>query len=116
MDPIEFSIHHSNWTVEVVDGDVIEGNLGLTVYNDDKIYIAYNDKHKIMRRTLIHEMTHAFRWSYCNVSDAESMAVSSDELEEIIARTVEAYAEDILDTVDYVWKIIEENFKKGRKK
>lgn len=107
---IKFKIHTSEWDLAVVGPHDLEGNLGITCYTDYKIVLAYCKSHSNMRHHLIHEIAHAFRWSYGMIlSDQDKVKLSAQEIEEIIANNVEFFAEDILELTNKLWTKIEKN-------
>lgn len=112
MNILTFRIHTSEWELAIVGPDDLDGNLGVTYYTDYKILLAHCKSLNNMRHHLIHELTHAYRWSYGMIlSDQDKVKLTAQEIEEIIANNIEFYAEDILKLTDELWCEIEEELK-----
>ena len=106
---IEFRINHNDWDLVLTDESRLNGNLGMTIFTDYRILLMKSDKHSNMKSALIHELTHAFRWSYGNiVSDQNKISISAMDLEEIIANVIEAHGRDIIELSDQLWEQIKE--------
>lgn len=104
----EFKINNIDWEISLADYDDIEA-CGLTTYCEYKIQILKTLKPSQMKSTIIHELTHAFRWSYGNVSCMELLNFPSSEVEEYIANTVEVFGERIIKLANILTeKMIEE--------
>lgn len=101
---MKFKIQRLEWDIKVVDPSKIEyedtQSLGETHYADLLIEIADTDNRSKMRSTIIHELTHAFRWTYGHVTSTDIAGWPSEEVEEQIANTVEVYGEDIINLAD----------------
>lgn len=90
-----YVINNLEWTISYVlgfnDTDGTE-TFGECHYKDLEIQLLQGMSYEIKRRTLIHEVTHAFIFSY---------GLDSCEMdEEFICRFMEAHAQKILETVD----------------
>lgn len=103
----KFKIHNSEWDIGIVDSDDINGNSGITYFTDYRILLSYGKRANV-KNALVHELVHAFRWSYCNIiSDQNKITMAAMELEEIIANTIEAHGREIIELADKLWKDIE---------
>ena len=113
---IKFKIHNSEWELGLIDSDDINGNLGITYFTDYRILLAYGKKANV-KNALVHELVHAFRWSYCNIiSDQNKITMMAMELEEIIANTIEAHGREIFELADKIWKDLEKEIDKVKEK
>lgn len=111
MDGLRFKIYNLDWDLFLVPESSTDIGgidcLGETDYIHQEIKINQTLSKSAMKRTLIHELTHAFRWTYGNVSESEVLNTSSGEMEEIIANTVEVFGEDIIKLANKLMKHIE---------
>jgi hypothetical protein len=97
---LEFYIHGIKWDLELVDNyDDIDAN-GITYYSEYAIKVVKTLHETQLRSTLIHEVTHAFRWTYGQVSEMELLNIPTEEVEEIVANTIEVFGADIFECVD----------------
>lgn len=120
---IPFEIHGIDWEVNILskdDDEAIVGGVGECNYCTYTIYIVDGLTKTQFRSVLIHEVTHAFRWTYGLVSERERITIPTAEIEEIIANSIETFAEDILvcvqEIMDYLFKAQEEEAKKKKEK
>ena len=90
-----FQIHGIEWELQIVNPEDIEG-LGECDYWNYEIKIKSGFKNNQLMRVLRHELTHAFRWSYGNVSEMELSNYPTEEIQEIICNTVEVHGENII--------------------
>ncbi len=98
---LKIKIHNDTWKIKVVDRNKKkmnpgegELNLGLTEYEKNCISIRNGMKRSVTRSTVIHELTHAFLFSYGNkVEDEEQMCdffgVHGDEIVSLADRIME---------------------------
>ncbi len=89
---MEIRIHNDVWEVKIVNADKKKMNssnnsynLGLTEYSKCRISIRNGISRSVMRATVIHELIHAFQFSFGNkVEDEEQMCdffgVHGDEI------------------------------------
>lgn len=107
---IEFKIHGIDWDLILVDGNEIEA-LGETNYLAYEIKIVNYLKESQFKTVLRHELTHAFRWTYGNVSEMELLNIPSAEVEEMIANTVDVFGEDIVNLTNELMSVIKKQSK-----
>lgn len=111
---IKFKIQRINWSLELVDALELDHDdtqsLGETYYADYKIKIVNIDNYSVLKSALIHELTHAVRWTYGHISSIDIAGWPSEEVEEQIANTVEVHGEEI---INLAYEILD---KLGRKK
>lgn len=99
---LDFNIHGIKWELELVKSyDDIEAN-GLTCYSDYTVKVIGSLHETQLRSTLLHEITHAFRWTYGQVSELELLNIPTEEVEEIVANTVEVFGAEIFECVDNI--------------
>lgn len=92
-----FKINNLEWTVSfVISFEDKEGEetLGETHYKDLEIQILQNLDYQVRKRTVIHEITHAFIFSY-------GLDASNYD-EEFLCRFIEAHGDAILKTAEAV--------------
>lgn len=103
---MKIRIHKDTWKVKIVNADKKKMNpdkehynLGLTEYDKLVINIRKGMSRSVTRSTVIHELTHAFSFSYANVvSGGEAMCdffgVHGDEIirltDQIMERMVDS--------------------------
>lgn len=101
---MKFNIQRLEWEIILVDPSEIEDDntqsLGETYYTDLLIKIADTDNKSKMKSTIIHELTHAFRWTYGHISSVGIAGWPSEEVEEQIANTLEVHGEEIINLAD----------------
>ena len=112
---VNFKIKDLDWTIKFfdpntsTDEDLTELTCGRTSYVDNLINININMKESQIMRTIRHELTHAFRWTYGCVSEMELSNIPTSELEEVIANMIETFGDDIVFmTYDLYNKLSEE--------
>ena len=110
---IEFRIDDIEWELHLVEFDEIDG-VGETEYCEYVIKVVKGLKPVQLKKVLIHELTHAYRWSYGLVSEMELLNIPGTEVEEYIANTLEVFGEKIINQAIELCDIIL-NKKKGRK-
>lgn len=97
---IKFKIQRIKWTLELVDASELDHedtqSLGETYYADYKIKIVNTDNYSVLKSAIIHELTHAFRWTYGYITSIDIAGWPTEEVEEQIANTVEVHGEDII--------------------
>lgn len=98
---MKYIINNLEWTVTYVlgfEGDEADGTetFGETHFKELEIQIRQGLNYEIKRRTLIHEVTHAFIFSYGLDGDLYS--------EEWVCRFLESHADKILATVEGILK------------
>jgi len=94
---MKFIINNLEWSVSfVISFDDASGTetLGETHYKDLEILILQNLDYQMRRRTVMHEVTHAFLFSYG--------LDSADYDEEFVCRFMESHAEQIIKTTDAI--------------
>ena len=122
---MKFKINNNTWVIKTVDKDVIVGKynsefddkakfvFGVTIYSKHEIWINKEMCYEQIIKTLKHELTHCYIWSY-GLAQApnfdEEMAcdlVSSsiDFINEVVSMYKEKYSEEL-----YAKKT-EDNFK-----
>lgn len=89
---------------------------GYTSYTYNSIAINELLTPESMLSTVIHEVTHAYRWSYGFVNDIESQSITIAQLEEMVANFMEHYAADILMTSQKVYEKLEKERNGGSTK
>ena len=111
---LDFKIQRLTWTLYVVNPKELEDedtqSLGETFYTDYKIKLADVSNYSTFKSALIHELTHAVRWTYGHLSSVGIEGWPQAEMEEQIANTVEVHGEEI---INLAYDILE---KLGRKK
>ena len=91
------NINGLNWKIVFTenDNDLIVNSsvrLGVTDRNKLTIYLYDGLKGKLLRKVLIHELTHAWLFSYDYDLDVET--------EEMLCEFLDTYAENIIDEAD----------------
>ena len=91
------NINGLNWKIVFTenDNDLIVNSsvrLGVTDRNRLTIYLYDGLKGKLLRKVLIHELTHAWLFSYDYSLDVET--------EEMLCEFLDTYAENIIDEAD----------------
>ena len=102
---VNFKIQRLNWTLRLVED--LDTDCGQTFYRDCLIEISDTLPKDMLKRTIIHELTHAFRWSYGHLSSVEIAGWPSEAVEELIANTVETYGQDILEMANTIMEDLE---------
>ena len=87
--------------------------MGLTVYADQKIFINRALRYDVLYTTLIHELTHAFRWSNGFIVEDE-MKYTSSQIEELMANFMECFGEQIVELARKLYKQLDEE-RNGKK-
>ena len=110
---LEFNIKDLVWNLYFFDpydppenSDLNENVCGKTQYVDNSIWLNNTMKDPQLYRTIVHELVHAFRWTYGCVSDFEISNIPTCELEEIIANTIETHGKDIFKLADFIFDTI----------
>ena len=122
---VNIEIHGIEWDVIMLEDedDVIMNKdgpgVGLCDYCKYTIYVAKDLKRSQLRTVLIHELTHAFRWTYGLVSERDKITIPTTEIEEIIANSIEVFGTEIIECADEVLECFmpqkKENKKHGKK-
>lgn len=96
---IKFKINNHDWDIRLVEyeGDDAVSVCGHCDYIRNIIYININMRPAQRKSTIIHELSHAFRWSYGFELDVEHSKISNAEIEEIVANFVESFGEQIVE-------------------
>ena len=92
---VAYKINNLEWKVTYVltfDDDEEEETFGQTIFKDLEIQILQGLNYDVKKRTLIHEVTHAFIFSY----GLDQTSID----EEFLCRFMESHAQKILETVD----------------
>ena len=106
----KFKINNRQWSVEFfedLDDESSLTRMGLTVYADQKIFINRALRYDVLYTTLIHELTHAFRWSYGFIIEDETK-YSSSHFEEMMANFMECFGEQIIELTRKLYKQLDE--------
>ena len=104
------NVNGLNWKIVFTENEndlVVNGSvrLGVTDRNNLTVYLYDNLYGKLLRKVLIHELTHVWLFSYGYNLDVE--------FEEMLCSFVDTYARDILDVAESLEnKGFEKNFKK----
>ena len=100
---MKLKIQRLEWEIDFDDSGELEA-CGETYYTDLKILIARTDNKSLLRSTIMHELTHAVRWTYGHMNSVEVAGIPQEIVEEEIANTVEAYCEEIIELTNKVMK------------
>ena len=79
---VKFKINRHEWEIDFMNEDNVEGDdiyqttCGLTNYIGNTIVINPMMNEYQTKTTIIHEITHAFRWSYGFVNDVEPVKIT----------------------------------------
>lgn len=82
------------------DVNIDEGSFGITKFEHNEIYIHKDMSKNMIKRTLIHELTHAFLFTFGMMADETKLD------EERICTFNEEHLEDIYKTANSVFKTI----------
>ena len=74
-----------------------ENVCGITHFSEGEIYINKDISDYLIKRTIRHELTHAFLFSY-------GMGQYEEFSEENVCDFVETYGEDIVEMTNYIYK------------
>ena len=111
---MKFKIQRVEWELELVEALELDHDdtqsLGETYYTDYKIKLVDTPNYSVLKSSLIHELTHAVRWTYGHLSSVGIEGWPQAEMEEQIANTVEVHGEEI---INLAYEILE---RLGRKK
>lgn len=117
---VHFKVNNHDWVIGFIDPEDEELNevtCGLTSYLQNQIIINSGMNKSQTISTIIHEVSHAFRWSYGFTSDAEPTKITNAEIEEIVANFTESFAEQIIKlSYDLYNKLVKENNGRTSKK
>lgn len=97
---MQITINNITWEIiftnDINDLTLNNGNstLGLTDLSSKTIYLYYNLRGPLLRRVLMHEITHAFIFSY-------NYYLTLSE-EEFICSFIDTYADNIIDDTNYI--------------
>lgn len=96
---IMIHINGYEWKIEFTDKEqdlIVNGTvrLGVADRNERKIYLYSGLYGKMLRKVLIHELTHAWLFSYGYRLDRET--------EEMLCSFLDSHAEDILSNADFL--------------
>ena len=103
---VKFKINRHEWEIDFMNEDNVEGDeiyqttCGLTNYIGNTIVINPMMNEYQTKTTIIHEITHAFRWSYGFVNDVEPVKITVAELDEMISNFMESFGEQIIELSD----------------
>lgn len=95
MKNCKIKIHDYEWEIEFVKN---EASCGVTDYNNLVITIWCNQKDQVVRHSIIHELTHAYRWSYGYQNDEDNKKLTCDQIEEEVANFMETWGSEVLST------------------
>lgn len=90
---MNIKINNLSWNIDFLDGDderlILDGDkcLGITVFTDFQIYIKSNMTRQALKQTVIHELAHAFLFSY-----GIHLPIDEDETEEAVCDFVGVYS------------------------
>jgi len=95
---IDFMINMHSWKIAAVEPEEsgIEGMHGYTDYTNHMILINNKLEETEMEGVIIHEVTHAYRWSYGFVSDVDNPKLCIAEIEEMVANFIESFGRQII--------------------
>lgn len=106
---LEFKINNVDWTLRLVNPEDI-GGVGETNYCAYDIAIDKSLKPSQMILALRHELSHAFRWTYAQISEMELMNIPGSEVEELICNFVEVFGEDIITMANKILELIKKRY------
>lgn len=109
-----FTLHGIDWELNIVENDGSFEGVGNCDYCSYTVNIIEGLTKSQFKSVLLHEITHAIRWTYGLVSEMELANIPWGEVEEIVANTVEAFGEEIIDCVTYLMSIIYKNKKESK--
>lgn len=105
MNNVEFNIGSLKWAVcfvpsdnEGLKGDSGESALGMTYYKTCHIYIDNTMQTALLRSTVIHELVHAFSFSY------GVHLLANEETEESVADFFATFGDEIIRLADQIMK------------
>lgn len=93
---MDIKINDLKWQVDFLNGDderlISDGVkcLGITVFSDFQIYIKSNMTREALKQTVLHELAHAFLFSY-----GIHLPIDEDETEEAVCDFVGVYSPKI---------------------
>ena len=111
MTVLEVQIHGIDWEVQIFDeedDEVVVNGVGMCDYCKYTIQVAAGLKKSQLRTVLLHEVTHAFRWTYGLVSELPKITIPTTEIEEMIANSVEVFGPEIIACVDEIMSNLED--------
>lgn len=115
LDNYEFNIGSLKWAVSAVETDNEglkaengEPSLGVTYYRTCHIYIDKTMQPALIRSTVIHELVHAFTFTYGVHLEAD------EKSEEPVADFFGAFGDEIIATADKIMKGVFECADNGR--
>ena len=114
---IDFMINMHSWKIAAVEPEEsgIEGMHGYTDYTNHMILINNKLEETEMEGTVIHEVTHAYRWSCGFVSDVDNPKFTIAEIEEMIANFTESYGRQIISTSKELYLKLKKEIRNGKK-
>lgn len=113
----DFMINMHKWKIAAVSAEEpnMEGMHGYTDYTNHMILIYDGLEETEMESTVIHEITHAYRWSYGFVSDVDNPKLTIAEIEEMIANFMENYGRQIVSISKELYLKLKKEIKNGKK-
>lgn len=113
----DFMINMHSWKITHVDPEEsgIEGMHGYTDYTNHMILINNKLEETEMEGVIIHELTHAYRWSYGFVSDVDNPKLTIAEIEEMIANFTESFGRQIISKSKELFLEMKKEIKRGKK-
>ena len=114
---VEFKINKHTWRLYIVSPEdlSIKGVHGYTDFAKHNIQINSDLDETEIRSTITHEITHAYRWSYGFVNDAENLKYAADEVEEMMANFIESFGDEIIEISKELYKLIKKEIKLTKK-
>lgn len=102
-------IHNVPWKIEFVekDAEVISGSCGITYKEECISYIRNDLSDEMTRRTLIHEIAHAYIWVY-GFEDITNRKFTEEDL----CNFIETYGYDIISQADTVLSFYDKKSKR----
>lgn len=105
---MKIKINVLNWEVDFLDGDderlIYDGDecFGLTVFSDLHIYIRKDRPKEGVKHVIIHELAHAFLYSY-----GVHLPIDEEETEEATCDFVAMYLDQIYKIANRIYKFYE---------
>ena len=115
---IDFMINMHSWKIAAVEPEEsgIEGMHGYTDYTNHMILINNKSEETEMEGVIIHEVTHAYRWSYGFVSDVDNPKLCIAEIEEMVANFIESFGRQIISKSKELFIELKKEIKHGKNK
>ena len=114
---IKFRVNIHNWQItfaspEDTDTEFIHG---FTDYSHHMILINNDLEESEMESTIIHEVTHAYRYSHGFILDVDNTKLTSQEIEEVISNFVECFGRQIVEVSNDLYNKLKKELKNEKK-